>query len=58
VAVGEGWVSGMLDETEALASIPTSKEYRLPAKALPLLLFLCQGTATLLWLTEPLSAFW
>jgi hypothetical protein len=38
--VGGGWVACMLDQMEALASIPVSEEYQLHVKALLVLLFL------------------
>jgi hypothetical protein len=57
VAVGGGWVTYILDQTEALVSVPTGKEYRLPAGPLVVLLFLYQCPTALLWPAEPLPAF-
>jgi hypothetical protein len=33
VVVGRGWVAYMLDQTDALASVPIGKGYQLPADA-------------------------
>jgi hypothetical protein len=48
VAMGEGWVACMLDQTEALASVPVGKEYQIRVEALLVLPFLYQCTASML----------
>jgi hypothetical protein len=55
--MGGGWVGGMLDRKEALASVPAGREYQLPIGAGLVLLFLCQCTVALLQPTESLPTF-